>query len=245
MTRTSDTRVSRDFRIGPLLADGSGASMLYEMRRPDSALLPARAPLALLAALPATEPPAPIADVQVVRSARRKRTVSARLVGARLEVRIPATMSVGEEREVVERFVQRFQARAKQRDNLDSAALARRAHALNQRYFDGKLRIASVRYVTNQQRRFGSCSVNTGRIRIADRVAKLPTWVRDYVLMHELVHLVQPNHSPAFWRIVNRYPLTERARGYLMAVGMEALDEQSPGEEPMGAGLAEHGRLGQ
>ena len=157
---------------------------------------------------------------------RRKRTVSARLVGTRLEVRIPATMSAVEEREVVERFVRRFEARAKQRDSLDSDALARRADALNQRYFDGKLRIASVRYVTNQQRRFGSCSVTTGRIRIADRVAKLPTWVRDYVLMHELAHLVQANHSPAFWRIVNRYPLTERARGYLMAVGMEASEGQ-------------------
>ena len=187
----------------------------------------------------------PIAEVQVVRSARRKRTVSARLVGARLEVRIPATMSAVEEREVVERFVRRFRAQAKQRDSLDSAALARRADALNQRYFGGKLRIASVRYVTNQQRRFGSCSVSTGRIRIADRVARLPTWVRDYVLMHELAHLVQPNHSPAFWRIVNRYPLTERARGYLMAVGMEAIESQPPDEDPLGAMLADDGRPGQ
>ena len=198
------------------------------MRRPGRALCSTRRPLALVAALAVSEPPAPIADVQVVRSARRKRTVSARLVGTRLEVRIPATMSAAEEREVVERFVRRFETRAKQRDSLDSDALARRADALNQRYFDGKLRIASVRYVTNQHRRFGSCSVNSGRIRIADRVAKLPTWVRDYVLMHELAHLVQPNHSPAFWRIVNRYPLTERARGYLMAVGMEASEGQLP-----------------
>ncbi len=198
------------------------------MPKPDGALLSTYPPLPPLAALTAAEPPAPIADVQVVRSARRKRTVSARLVGTRLEVRIPATMSAAEEREVVERFVRRFHARAKQRNSLDSAALARRADALNQRYFDGKLRIASVRYVTNQRRRFGSCSVTTGRIRIADRVAKLPTWVRDYVLMHELSHLVQPNHSPAFWRIVNRYPLTERARGYLMAVGMETSEGQLP-----------------
>lgn len=198
------------------------------MPKLDGALHPTCPLLPPLAALAAAEPPAPIADVQVVRSARRKRTVSARLVGTRLEVRIPATMSAAEEREVVERFVRRFRAQAKQRDSLDSDALARRADALNQRYFGGKLRIASVRYVTNQQRRFGSCSVNTGRIRIADRVARLPAWVRDYVLLHELAHLVQPNHSPAFWRLVNRYPLTERARGYLMAVGMEASEGQLP-----------------
>ncbi len=198
------------------------------MPKPDGALHPTCPPLPPVAALAVSDSPGSIADVRVVRSARRKRTVSARLVGTRLEVRIPATMSAAEEREVVERFVRRFRAQAQQRDSLDSAALARRADALNQRYFGGKLRIASVRYVTNQRRRFGSCSVNTGRIRIADRVARLPAWVRDYVLLHELAHLVQPNHSPAFWRIVNRYPLTERARGYLMAVGMEASEGQLP-----------------
>ena len=212
------------------------------MPKPDGALQPTRPPLPPVAALTAAEPVGAVANVQVVRSARRKRTVSARLVGTRLEVRIPATMSAVEEREVVERFVRRFRAQAKQRDSLDSAALARRADALNQRYFDGKLRIASVRYVTNQRRRFGSCSVHTGRIRIADRVARLPTWVRDYVLLHELAHLVQPNHSPAFWRLVNRYPLTERARGYLMAVGMEAIEAQLPDEDPLGAPLADDGR---
>ena len=214
------------------------------MPNPDGALQPTCLPLTSVAALAAAEPAVSIADVQVVRSARRKRTVSARLVGKRLEVRIPATMSAVEEREVIERFVRRLRAQAKQRDSLDSDALARRAEALNQRYFDGELRFASVRYVTNQRRRFGSCSVNTGRIRIADRVAKLPTWVRDYVLMHELAHLIQPNHSPAFWRIVNRYPLTERARGYLMAVGMETTEAQLPDEDPLGVVLADDGRLG-
>ena len=219
-------------------AGGGGIALRREVRvavstfarqsTPNGAPRPTCPPLPPVAAVAAAEPVGVIADVQVVRSARRKRTVSARLIGTRLEVRIPATMSAAEEREVVERFVRRFRAQAKQRDSLDSDALARRAEALNQRYFGGKLRIASVRYVTNQQRRFGSCSVNSGRIRIADRVARLPTWVRDYVLMHELAHLVQPNHSPAFWRIVNRYPLTERARGYLMAVGMEASEGQLP-----------------
>lgn len=137
-------------------------------------------------------------------------------------------MSVSDEREVVERFVQRFSKRASR----DSVLLRCRAERLNHRYFDGRLQIASIHYVTNQKRRYGSCSVATGRIRIADRVADLPTWVIDYVLVHELAHLEQPNHSPAFWHLVNRYPLSERARGYLIALSSEV---------PLGSGA--DGRL--
>ena len=90
-----------------------------------------------------------------------------------------------------------------------------------------------IQFVTNQQRRFGSCTPANGTIRISDRVAKMPPWVRDYVLVHELAHLEQANHSRAFWRLVERYPLTERARGYLIAVGLD--DERGAGDAEPGA----------
>jgi hypothetical protein len=48
----------------------------------------------------------------------------------------------------------------------------------------------------------------------------MPEWVRKYVVIHEMAHLVEPNHSRAFWDIVSRYKLAERARGYLMAAGV-------------------------
>ncbi|HDH81753.1 MAG TPA: M48 family peptidase, partial [Thermoplasmatales archaeon] len=77
----------------------------------------------------------------------------------------------------------------------------------------------------NQGRRFGSCTPEDKKIRISDRLADMPPWVRDYVIVHELAHLIQPDHSKKFWELVNRYRYAERARGYLMAVGMESDDE--------------------
>ena len=54
----------------------------------------------------------------------------------------------------------------------------------------------------------------------------LPAFVVEYVLVHELAHLVQASHGPEFWALVNRYPKTERARGYLMALGGEDNEEE-------------------
>lgn len=44
--------------------------------------------------------------------------------------------------------------------------------------------------------------------------------------MGEMAHLVEPNHGYAFWNIVSRYELAERAKGYLVAVGLDSENEQ-------------------
>ena len=88
--------------------------------------------------------------------------------------------------------------------------------------FGGELSWSSLSYVGNQNTRYGSCTVGKASIRLSDVLAGMPDWVRDYVLVHELAHLVVPNHSAEFWALVQRYPLTERARGYLIAKGMES-----------------------
>jgi predicted metal-dependent hydrolase len=152
-------------------------------------------------------------DVRVIRSPRRRKTAQARMVGSVLEIRIPGHSSDNEERELVEHFRARFQ-RTRAAEAVD---LERRAGELADRY--GLPRPRSIRWVANQDRRWGSCTPADGTIRLSDRMAGFPSWVVDYVIVHELAHLVEPTHGPPFWALVNRYPRTERARGYLLAKG--------------------------
>ena len=169
--------------------------------------------------------PAEQADwpIQVIRSARRRRTVGARLENGVLIIRAPEAMTDEDLAPFIENLKKRVQRRSSRLPQSDQE-LERRAREFNRKYFDGELAWHSVRYVTNQNSRFGSCTPDDGTIRISHRLASMPAWVRDYVLVHELTHLIERNHGPSFWRIVNRYPLAERARGYLMAVGLEELD---------------------
>ncbi len=162
--------------------------------------------------------------VEVRRSQRRRRTVSAYRDGERVVVLIPAQFSRAEEREWVDRMLERLSAR-EQRSRRTDSALQARAARLAQRYLPehaASVRPVSVRWVTNQNGRWGSCTPADGSIRISHRVQEMPEWVIDYVLLHELAHLVVPSHSLAFWDLVARYPKTERARGYLEGVSAAA-----------------------
>jgi predicted metal-dependent hydrolase len=159
--------------------------------------------------------------IEVIRSPNRKKTASARMVEGRVVVRVPAGISEEEERRLVEALVPRVLKARTRGDLAGLPDLTKRAAELNRKYFGGRLRVGEIRWVSNQEKRYGSCTPSTATIRISDRVARMPLWVLDYVIMHELAHLVEPNHSPDFWKLVYRYPLTERARGYLIAVGME------------------------
>jgi len=160
-----------------------------------------------------------IQDIEIVRSARRQKTVNARLrADGVLVVQAPAGMAQGELDEVIATLRGRIERRIEQREvSKEDTVLDARAQELNQTLFGGRLRWTSIGYVTNQQHQWGSCTPADGTIRLSARLRELPERVRDYVLVHELAHLEQPNHSAAFWKLCNRYKLTERARGYLMA----------------------------
>jgi predicted metal-dependent hydrolase len=160
-------------------------------------------------------------NVEVIRSKRRTRTISAVVRSDTLVVTIPARLNAAQEREWVQRMMERVErARRKATRNRDDELLTR-ARRLNMRYFDGRLTLTGIIYVDNQHTLHGSCTPSTGFIRISRRLSKLPRWVEDYVIVHELAHLVYSGHGPRFWELVNHYPRAERARGYLMALGYE------------------------
>jgi predicted metal-dependent hydrolase len=162
--------------------------------------------------------------VEVRRSAKRRRTVQAYRDGDRTVVLIPARFTRAQEQEWVAAMLARLDGtgpRGRRRSPSDTA-LARRAEQLSARYLDGRARPASVRWVGTMRTRWASCTPADGTIRMSERLQQMPDWVQDYVLVHELAHLIVPGHGPRFWALVDRYPRTERARGYLDGVSAAA-----------------------
>ena len=155
-------------------------------------------------------------NVEVRRSARRRKTVQAYRKDGKIIVQVPAHLSAEAERECIERMVASLDRRER-RSQVGDDDLAARARLLDDRYFEGAAQPASVRWVSNQNRRWGSCSYRSRTIRLSDRMIGMPAWVIDYIVVHELAHLVVPHdgHGAAFHRLVAQYPRAERAEGFL------------------------------
>jgi predicted metal-dependent hydrolase len=134
----------------------------------------------------------------------------------------------GAERERWAEEMRRRLERRMERARPSDQRLAERARLLNERLFGGRLRWTSIGFA-EMSHLWGSCTFTMGAIRIATRAASLPEWVIDYLVVHELAHLEHSDHGPAFHELENRYPLTERARGYLMAIDQGAAPPP-PGE---------------
>jgi predicted metal-dependent hydrolase len=169
------------------------------------------------------------AEVEVRRSKRRRRTVSAYRDGDRIVVLIPASLTKKEEAEWVESMVARLE-KQEQRKRPSDDDLLKRALALSDRYFGGIAMPESVRWVNNQNARWGSCTPGDRTIRLSERLQGMPSWVIDYVLVHELAHLFEPSHDARFWGWVDRFPQSERAKGYLLGWSAAAELDPPPGE---------------
>ncbi len=167
------------------------------------------------------EAPVVTPRVEVRRSRRRTRTVSAYREDDAIVVMIPARLSAAEEDAWVGKMVERL-VRAEQRRRPSDEELALRASRLSREFLDDRAHPSSVRWVANQRARWGSCTPADKTIRVSDRVRGMPSYVIDYVVLHELTHLLVSGHGPEFWSWVQRFTQVERARGFLEGVAATA-----------------------
>ncbi|QHK19657.1 DUF45 domain-containing protein [Pseudarthrobacter psychrotolerans] len=164
------------------------------------------------------------APVEVRRSARRTRTVAAFWENGTAVVAIPARFTAAQESEWVHRMLAKLHRQGERRARKGSkqpatdTALAAHAADLSARYFGGRAVPTSVRWVSNQNSRWGSATPSEGSIRLSDKLRPMPQWVIDYVLLHELAHLLVAGHNAAFWKLLEAYPDTMRAKAFLEGV---------------------------
>ncbi|MDL4772032.1 MULTISPECIES: M48 metallopeptidase family protein [Thermomonosporaceae] len=153
--------------------------------------------------------------------------------GDKVVVMLPSRLSKAEEEQWIATILERLAERERRRRPSD-ADLEARAHELSRRYLSGRADPVSVRWVANQRTRWGSCTPDDGTIRLSTRLRGMPAWVVDYVLVHELAHLLIPGHGTDFWELVGSYPKADRARGYLEGVTAAAhlpMDADPAGDE--------------
>jgi predicted metal-dependent hydrolase len=154
-------------------------------------------------------------EIELVRGTRRRKHVEAVLEGDRLRVSFPRWMSIAEAQASAEELAERMRRRV----DPSCIDIATRARKLAKQY---RLpRPKTVRWVDNMRQRWASCTPDDGAVRVSSRLAAYPAWVLDYVLVHEIAHLVVANHGPEHDALVERYPLAERARGFLIAVDLD------------------------
>lgn len=159
-------------------------------------------------------------DLEIRRSARRRRTLTVFRERGRLVALVPAGMTAAQERTLLPPLIERFLRREALRTQpLPTDDLARRARDLYDTFMAARTALPlppfSIRWVGNQQRRWGSCTAGDGSIRLSSRLQTMPLWVSDYVILHELAHLFEPNHSRAFHDLLAAYPHIERAKAFL------------------------------
>ena len=167
-------------------------------------------------------------EIEVRISKRRKKTSEAKWVGGRIVVSLPAHLDRENRQKTIDWLVERLLTRQRPLSGLDDDGLLARAIELSDRYLVGAHPV-SVRWVTNQSARWGSCSYYSGHIRVSHRLRVVPEWVLDSVLVHELAHLTHPDHSPAFHKLAGAYPRHEEAGVFLAGYGLGLANPTSPG----------------
>ena len=154
------------------------------------------------------------AEIRVIRSSRRKRSISAYREQGAIVISVPAKLSNSKVSQVIPEMVEKILSR-EAREKISDSELFDRAHALLQRYLpEFTVTPASVTWRAMNER-WGSCTTVDRTIRISDRLNGAPGYVVDYLLVHELIHLQVPDHGPDFELLLARFEESDKASAYL------------------------------
>ena len=177
-------------------------------------------------------------EVEVRVSARRKKTAGAHWEGDRIVVVVPTHLRGAARDDMVDSLTRRL---TRHRPHLHASddELAARARQLGRTYLDG-IEPSSIRWATNQTKRWGSCTLATREIRISARLRIVPPWVLDAVIVHELAHLLEPGHTARFRALEARFPRRAEAdvflEGYALGLHMDVASDTPPGPHDAGDG---------
>lgn len=170
--------------------------------------------------------------VKVVRSARRRKTISANWENGVIRLQIPATLTDQEERHWAERMVAKLHRRSGAL-SFGTGQLEELAEELNLRYFQGQATPSEVVFSHRQNTLWGSCSRRSRKIRLNPDLARMPRWVLEGVLVHELAHLLEPNHGPRFKALEARFERIREVHAFL--AGVSHIKSGPGGENGMAA----------
>jgi len=146
----------------------------------------------------------------------RRRTVELSIESGRLVARAPLRISRPALEETLGELRHKLWEHLQRQGVFNDGALLDRAEIVVDRFLgDQPIPPFSVRFSSRQKRRWGSCTVehDSGRVRVTSRLMGHPNWVLDHVVLHEIIHLVHPNHGPEFQELLRRDARFERASG--------------------------------
>lgn len=165
-------------------------------------------------------------NLVVRRSDRRRKSVSATVEAGVTIVVVPQRMSNSQARQYALELHEKITQGRRSLAAATDSDLAARALILRDSYFPNSPLPTRIVWSTRQNRRCGSCTPSASTIRISERLKSMPRYVLDYVILHELAHLVFSNHGTEFEALLGKYPEVERARAFL--AGYEHASAEPP-----------------
>ena len=158
--------------------------------------------------------PEGLPEFRVVRSRRRRSSISAYRQGGVIQISIPARMSKQDEIAAIPEMIAMVLRREAKERKTDDQLMQIALELLSKLLPEFEIKPASINW-RNMSERWGSCTTDDRNIRISDRLIGAPTYVLNYIIFHELIHLKVPGHDQDFKNYLHRFDDQLRAEAFL------------------------------